>query len=88
MTQAELELLEPVKVPDASTQCGVLLRALKNGERLTVATALSRYGVYALSQRLGELRRNGWPIQSRSVEVKPAHGSRPATRVSEYWLTT
>lgn len=82
MTQLGLELMEPVKVPDAGTQAGILLRALKAGERLTVAEALSRYGVYALSQRMGELRRSGWPIRSEMVEV------RPGTRVARYWMAT
>jgi hypothetical protein len=31
---------------------------------LTVAEALSQYGVYALSQRVGELKKAGWPIES------------------------
>lgn len=52
------------RVPDAGKQCGVLLRAFQRGERLTVAEALSRYGVYALSQRVGELRKAGWPVES------------------------
>lgn len=78
--QLAIEFAEPVKVPDARTQAGILLRALKSGERLTVAEALSRYGVYALSQRMGELRRSGWPILSETVEVKPG------TRVSRYFL--
>jgi hypothetical protein len=81
MTQAELELLD-VKVPDAGTQCGVLLRAFQRGERLTVAEALSRYGCFALSQRCGDLRRNGWPIKSEMVEI------RPGTRIARYWLAT
>lgn len=34
----------PCRVPSDETQCGVLLRAMKRGERLTVASALSQYG--------------------------------------------
>ena len=71
---------EPVVVPDAGTQRHTLLMAMKRGERLTVAVALSRYGCFALSQRCGELRRSGWPIRSRMVKVGPR------THVSEYWL--
>ena len=52
-----------------STQCQTLLDALKRGEKLTVATALMQYGVYALSQRVGELRKAGHPITPRMVEV-------------------
>ena len=56
--------LELIRVPEAGTQCGDLLRAFQRGERLTVAEALTRYQVYALSQRVGELRRQGWPVES------------------------
>lgn len=59
MTQLDL-----IRVPEAGTQCGDLLRAFQRGERLTVAEALTRYQVYALSQRVGELRRQGWPVES------------------------
>lgn len=52
----------PIVVPDEQTQAGKLLRAFQRGEFLTVAEALSKYGVYALSQRVGELKRAGWPI--------------------------
>lgn len=76
MTQ--LELLAPCRVPDKDTQCYRLLAAMKRGERLTVARALNEYGVYALSQRCGELRDEyGWPIQSRYVG-----------KYKEYWLET
>ncbi len=50
--------------PKPESQCGKLLAAFRRGERLTVAEALSKYGIYALSQRAGELRRDGWPIKS------------------------
>ena len=79
MTQCEIDFPR-VKVPEKGTQCHTLLLAMQRGERLTVAEALSRYGVYALSQRMGELKRAGWPIESEMVEVKPG------TRVSRYRL--
>lgn len=79
MTQ--LDLLSPVRVPERGTQCYELLMAYQRGERLTVLTALQKYGVYALSQRNGDLRtRYGWPIKSTTVET--AGGA----KVSEYWL--
>ena len=56
-------------VPDATTQCGQILRALQRGEALTVAEALAKYGCYALSQRIGELKRMGWPIRSESYKT-------------------
>lgn len=76
MTQ--LDLLAPCRVPERGTQCYELLMAMQCGVRLTVAKALNEYGVYALSQRVGELRRvYGWPIESRFVG-----------RVKEYWFET
>ena len=80
--QLSIEFSRPVEVPDAGTQCGVLLRAFKRGESLTVAEALTRYGVYALSQRVGELKRNGWPIKSEMVTLPSG------ARVARYWMAT
>lgn len=80
MTQAELELEPRVRMPERGTQCYELLLAMQAGARLTVKVALERHGVYALSQRIGDLkRRYGWPIQSRMVNVGTA-------TVAEYWL--
>ena len=78
MTQ--LELIAECKLPERGTQCYELLMAMRLGVRLTVAKALTQYGVYALSQRVGELKRKyGWPIKSRMVNVGSA-------TVAEYWL--
>lgn len=78
MTQ--LDLLTECKLPERGTQCYELLMAMQRGARLTVAKALTQYGVYALSQRVGDLKRKyGWPIKSRMVNVGSA-------TVSEYWL--
>lgn len=68
--QLAISFTQPVRVPPADTQCGVLLRAFQRGEMLTVAEALSRYGVYALSQRVGELKRAGWPIVAEQFKVQ------------------
>ena len=62
------------------TQCEELLQAFKRGERLTVGDALSRYGVYALSQRVGELKRNGVEINSKIVTLPNGK------RIAQYWL--
>ena len=62
---AQLDLvLAPrvITVPEADTQQGKILRYLRNGGSLTVGEALSMFGCYALSQRVGELKRAGWPI--------------------------
>lgn len=79
MTQ--LDLLEPrCKVPDRGTQRYEILMCLQAGGRLTVAKALTELGVYALSQRIGELKKQGWLIQSVTVETNGG------ARVSEYFL--
>lgn len=57
------------QVPERGTMTWDLLVALKNGERLTPLTALSRFNCLSLSQRMGELRRAGWPIEFRMVKV-------------------
>lgn len=67
-------------IPERGTQCYELLMAFKRGERLTTLKAALTYGVMALSQRCGDLRRMGWPIQSTTVE------SNGGARVSEYFL--
>ncbi len=53
----------------AMSQAETLLNAFKAGEQLTVAEALTRYGIYALSQRCGELMREGYPVKSEMVKV-------------------
>lgn len=81
MTQ--LDFLEPrCRIPEnRDGQLYGLLMALKMGKRLTVAKALTEHGCYALSQRMGDLRREyGWPIQSKFVETSGG------TMVKEYWL--
>ena len=62
------------------TQLDILAAALDRGERLTVAVALDKYGVYALSQRMGDLvRKWGYPVESKFIEL-PSGKS-----VKEYW---
>jgi hypothetical protein len=80
MTQTSLCFDSPCRVPESGTQAYEILKYLQSGRTLTVAKAMSELGVYALSQRCGELRRMGWPIKSRPVEIHPG------TRVSEYSL--
>ena len=68
MTQLQLE---GCKLPPRDTQCWTLLQALAlKGEKLTVLTALQKYGVYALSQRAGELERTyNWPIKREWLDL-------------------
>ena len=77
MTQTEITF---AKVPEYGTMTYQLLRALKSGEKLTPLTALERYQCFSLSQRMGELRRSGWPIQSAMVKVNSGK------KVAMYWM--
>ena len=78
---AQLDLLNPpCRLPKENTQHHKLLMAFERGERLTTLEAALQYGVMALSQRCGDLRRMGWPILSETVET--AGGA----RVSRYWM--
>ena len=61
------------------TQLEQLSEAFDRGEALTVATALSKYGIYALSQRCGELWRAGYPVDSRTITTNNGK------HVSEYF---
>ncbi len=76
----EAQQLELIRPPQRGTQHYEILIYLQAGGRLTVKKALLELGVYALSQRVGELKKAGWPIQSRELQVGPR------TKVSEYWL--
>ena len=62
----------------SQSQCELVLTHLKAGGSLTVAEALSRFGCYALSQRIGELKRAGHPIRSEMVKLN-------GKRVARYW---
>lgn len=61
------------------TQIEQLADAFDRGEALTVAVALSKYGIYALSQRCGELWRMGYPVESRTITTPTGK------HVSEYF---
>ena len=60
----------PTMPNDSQIQLRDILRELQTGRRLTVALALSELGVYALSQRIGELRRLGWPIERTMIRTR------------------
>lgn len=57
-----------------------ILHALQSGEHLTVASALTNHGVYALSQECGRLRNLHWPVQDKRIEVSEG------VWVKEFWL--
>lgn len=80
MTQTDISFEPRCKIPARGGQHYEILMYLKQGGRLTVGKALTELNVYALSQRIGELKKHGWPIQSRTVETNGG------ARVSEYFL--
>ena len=85
MVQCELILpdrlrCEPRYPASTSTQLWALLEALRRGEKLTFFDASERYGCRALSQRMGELRKLGWRIESEFVDT--ANGA----KIKRYWL--
>lgn len=66
MTQADLVFCE---VPAEETVSGKILRHLKAGGTLTPLDALNLFQCFSLSQRIGELKRGGWPIHAEMVRV-------------------
>ncbi len=66
---------------DTTNQKDALFTYLLAGNRLTVGQALVKFGCYALSQRLGDLRRNhNIPVQSQFITLPNGK------RIKEYWL--
>lgn len=66
----------------ALTQTEKVLRYLKHGGKLTVLKALRMFGVYALSQRVGDINR------TRKRKVKAVWKNlRNGKRVKEYSLS-
>lgn len=61
------------------TQRDQILAHLQRGESITPLDALQLYGCFALSQRIGELKRLGHPIASELVKDGRKHYAR-------YWL--
>lgn len=76
----QLDLLNPVRVPARDTVSYEILNLLKQGVKLTPLEALRRCGCLSLSQRIGELKRQGWPIKTELIQI------RKGTRVAEYSL--
>lgn len=80
MTQVEISFSPRCKVPERGTMTRELLDALKAGERLTPLMAVGRFQCLSLSQRIGELKRMGWPICSEMIQVNSGK------RVACYWM--
>lgn len=62
------------------TQAGFILGHLQCGKRITPMLALRLFGCSRLAARIAELKKEGWDIRSRMVEVESGK------RVAEYWL--
>ena len=54
-------------------------RHLAKGKGLTPLSALRRFGCLSLSQRIGELKREGWPISSKMIR-------RNGASFKKYWI--
>ena len=54
------------------TQAAMILNHLIAGGTLTPLESLNLYGVMALSQRIGELKKQGYPIKRDLIEL-PSH---------------
>jgi len=61
-----------------------ILNALLAGESLTHADAWRNFGCMRLAAVVHLLRRDGWPIDSRTIEVRCADGRK--ANVSSYFL--
>jgi hypothetical protein len=61
-----------------NNQCGIVLRAMQRGERLTTTTALINYGIGDLRRRVKDLK------DIYHIEVKSAYAQ--GTRFKEYFL--
>ena len=60
-------------------QTEILKQVFSRGESLTVGEALMKYGIYALSQRVGELKREGFPVKAETLKLPSGK------RVSRYF---
>lgn len=61
-----------------------LLKAMQRGEKLTALNALNDYGVFRLASRICDIRKHGYPVQSKMVSVKNRFGEEVS--VKEYWI--
>lgn len=56
-----------------TSQRDKILADLKSGKEITGLDALKNYGCFALPQRIHELKRAGYPIQKRMIEMNGKH---------------
>ena len=66
------------------TQKEQLLALLQTGRIIDNHVGLKECGIYAVSQRMGELIADGWPIEKYWKEVTTSAGVK--TRVRVFWI--
>ena len=65
---------------NTTSQSLQIIRYLAKGRTLTALQALNRFGVWRLSGRILDLRKDRWPIETRMVKTPSGK------RVAEYFL--
>jgi hypothetical protein len=60
----EFAPLRPVVIPAETTDCGILLRHLQRQGSITTLEAYDLYNITTCGQRMTDLRKKGWPIDS------------------------
>ena len=65
----QLQMFTEPKTP-TGPQHRAILNYLRAGNSLTVGEALEKLGIYALSQRCGDLRKMGYPIKSELIKTE------------------
>ena len=78
--QAVIEADMAEEMHSKPTQAAFILGHLQCGKAITPLLALRLFGCSRLAARIGELKKEGWDIRSRMVEVESGK------RVAEYWL--
>ena len=66
------------------TQCDRILRHLNDYGSITLAEAMTDYGVYRLASRVNDLKKKGYPITAELVKGTNRYGE--ATRFAIYRL--
>lgn len=61
-----------------------ILDYLENGHKLTAIDALELFGCNRLGARVYDLKKAGYPIQSKMIEVHNRYGE--PCHVKQYWI--
>lgn len=67
-------------------QRNLVLAWLQNGQQVSSRDAVLTYGIQDLPKRISELRRMGYPIESRRVDGKNRMGGK--THWNVYWMAS